>query len=447
MKQARKIAVIGAGWAGLAAAITATQQGHKVCVFEASRHWGGRARALPSTKTEGPSLDNGQHILIGAYQQTLTLMRAVGVNVDEALWRLPLNLQDANGKGLSLPNAPFPLNLLWGIAFAKDWPVKDKWSLLQTAWRWQRMRFECDASFTVHDVCHGLSPQIWRDLIEPLCVSALNTPAHLASGAVFLRVLKDAVFGPPGSSDLMLPRCDLSQIFPRAAIQWLESHHATCRLGTRVASIELNETGPIRWKIFEEGFDHVVVATPAWDAAHLIAPFNATWANTASALAHEAIATVYIQAHRHVKLPQPMLALAASQEAPAQFVFDRGQLMADGSSPGLLAFVVSAAEEGKQDLEMKVLQQAKVLLRTLHTEQATSEQLEVVQTVVEKRATFACTPQLVRPNAYPFEGISVCGDFVAGPYPATLEGAVMSGVNAGHLAANVRKVSELGQLA
>jgi predicted NAD/FAD-dependent oxidoreductase len=247
---------------------------------------------------------------------------------------------------------------------------------------------------------------------------------------VFLRVLQDAVFGPPGSADLLLPRQDLGEVFPHAAIRWLQAHGAQCQLGTRVERLTLNAQSSSRWQILDAHFDHVVVATPAWDAASLLAPFNANWSRAASALTHEAIATVYVQAPIDVRLPQPMLSLASSAEAPAQFVFDRGQMMAQQDMPGLLAFVVSAANGSKQELEIKVLRQAQDLLRTLNMKLA-SDSLAVLQTVVEKRATFACTPQLHRPAANPFEGLSVCGDYVAGPYPATLEGAVMSGCDAG----------------
>ena len=135
---AKRVAVIGAGWAGLAAAVTAVQQGQQVSLFEASRHWGGRARSLPTDKPNSAPLDNGQHILIGAYQQTLALMTTVGVAVDQVVWRMPLNLKDATGRGLSLSKLPFPLNLIWGIVMAKGWQTSDKWSLLKTAARWQR---------------------------------------------------------------------------------------------------------------------------------------------------------------------------------------------------------------------------------------------------------------------------------------------------------------------
>ena len=83
------IAIIGAGWSGLAAAVKAKQAGNEVTVFEASRHLGGRARALSTTLPDGQRvmLDNGQHILIGAYQQTLKLMREVGVDPESALAR------------------------------------------------------------------------------------------------------------------------------------------------------------------------------------------------------------------------------------------------------------------------------------------------------------------------------------------------------------------------
>ena len=115
----QKIAVVGAGWAGLSAAISATQAGHQVTLFEASRHWGGRARSLALQGNEAVTVDNGQHILIGAYHQCLRMMKSVGVQEEAALWRLPLQLIKPDGTGLALTHLPFPLNLLWGIASAK----------------------------------------------------------------------------------------------------------------------------------------------------------------------------------------------------------------------------------------------------------------------------------------------------------------------------------------
>jgi predicted NAD/FAD-dependent oxidoreductase len=123
--------------------------------------------------------------------------------------------------------------------------------------------------------------------------------------------------------------------------------------------------------------------------------------------------------------------LPSSKEAPAQFVFDRGQMMRRGNTPGLLAFVVSAAEDDKQTLEAKVMQQALALRKALRQGPDSLNAIQVLQTVIEKRATFACTPHLKRPSAHPVHGLTVCGDYVAGPYPATLEGAVLSGIAAG----------------
>ena len=100
-------------------------------------------------------------------------------------------------------------------------------------------------------------------------------------------------------------------------------------------------------------------------------------------------------------------------------VFDRGQL---GGPAGLLAFVVSASSGDRDVLQAQVLEQAK---------QQLGLNLQPVQTVVEKRATFACTPGLERPPMQIAPGLLACGDYVAGPYPATLEGAVRAGQAAG----------------
>ncbi|MEO8120628.1 MAG: hydroxysqualene dehydroxylase HpnE [Rhodoferax sp.] len=437
-----KIAIIGAGWAGMAAAVEATQAGHHATVFEASRTIGGRARALNSTLPDGTpvTLDNGQHILIGAYTETLRLMRVVGVQAGTALLRLPMTLLFPDGLGLRFAAWPTPLDALAGIVSARGWTVADKWSLLRAATGWQQQGFQCEASTSVAQLCQGLRPRVMAELIEPLCVSALNTPAGRASAQVFLRVLQDALFGVQGGSRLLLPRVDLSELFPAAAARWLTQLGGLMRLGTRVEAVVPQAA---QWQLDGEVFDAVIFATSASEsvrtlessaqiAAESIANKIWQWTGVTRSLQFEAITTVYAWG-AGAALPHPMLTLRSSAAgattssanappAPAQFVFDRGQL---GGPPGLLAFVISASTGEREALQAQVLVQA---------QQQLGLQLQAVQTVVEKRATFACTPGLQRPALQIAPGLLACGDYVDGPYPATLEGAVRSGMAAVRLA-------------
>lgn len=418
---ALRVAVVGAGWAGLAAAVEAVRAGHRVSVFEAARTLGGRARSLEVLLPDGQPtvLDNGQHILIGAYRQTLSLMQAVGVEPAQVLHALPLSLRDAAGQGLALPAWPpglTPLDAAWGILGARGWGWGDKLSLLRACLGWRARGFRCAPSLTVSDLCQGLTPRVQAQLIEPLCVAALNTPACQASAQVFLRVLRDALFGPGwgdwGASWLLLPRAPLGELFPQAAARWLGQRAAVVRTGHRVALLAQTGTG---WLVDGDAFDAVVLACPSWAAIHLVqenAIAALPWLERARALRHEAIATVYAASGQ--RLPAPMLALPPGPQAPAQFVFDRGQL---GGPEGLLAFVASASPGDREALERQVVAQARAQGWGL---------VQPVRTVVERRATFACVPGLARPGIAVAEGLWACGDWVEGPYPATLEGAVMS---------------------
>jgi squalene-associated FAD-dependent desaturase len=438
-----KIAIIGAGWAGMAAAVEATQAGHHATVFEASRAIGGRARAINSILPDGTpvTLDNGQHILIGAYTETLGLMRRVGVPADTALLRLPMTLLFPDGLGLRFAAWRTPLDALAGIVCARGWTLADKWSLLRAATGWQRQGFLCEASSSVAQLCCSLSPRVRAELIEPLCVSALNTPAGRASAQVFLRVLQDALFGLQGGSRLLLPRVDLSELFPAAAARWLTRQGGLMRLGTRVEAVVPQGR---QWRLEGEIFDTVIFATSASESVRAlensaqIAPDSIAnkiwqWTGITRGLQFEAITTVYAWG-AGAALAHPMLTLRSSTTgstttstanappAPAQFVFDRGQL---GGPPGLLAFVISASSGEREALQSQVLQQA---------QQQLGLSLQAVQTIVEKRATFACTPGLQRPALQIAPGLLACGDYVDGPYPATLEGAVRSGMAAVGLA-------------
>ncbi len=414
-----RVAIVGAGWAGLAAAVDAVRAGHQVTVFEATRTLGGRARTLDMDLPDGTraDLDNGQHILIGAYRHTLSLMDTVGVRPREVLRGLPLTLRDPEGQGMAFPAWPAPLDAAWGLATARGWRWQERWALLRACLAWRAREFRCAPQETVASLCAGLPRRVMSQLIEPLCVSALNTRPEHASGQVFLRVLHDAMlggaWGPWGASWLLLPCAPLGRLLPEAAAGWLAAQGATVRTGHRVALLARTASG---WQVDADRFDAVVLACPSWDAIRLLQD-NAidapAWLAHAQALRHEAIATVYATSGR--RLTAPLLALREGDGAPAQFVFDRGQL---GGPRGLLAFVASACQGEREVLERQVIAQAHAL---------GWRDVAPLRTVVERRATFACTPGLVRPGISIDEGLWACGDWVEGPYPATLEGAVLSG--------------------
>jgi squalene-associated FAD-dependent desaturase len=398
------LTIIGGGWAGLAAAVRATQAGFAVRLLEAAPQLGGRARRVVH---EGLFLDNGQHILIGAYSDTLQLLQTVGVNTEDTLWRMPLHLKYVDGQGLSLPSLPAPLNLLMGVCMADGWSWSDKLSLLHQATRWQAQGFACDARMTVAHLCKGLKPKVMQELIEPLCVSALNLPAVDASGQIFLTVLKDALWSGKGSSDMLLPKVDLGSLMPDAAHAWLSAHGAVVQTHQRV-----DDLGP--WLQ-----NPVVLACPPWEAAKLTHSLAPTWSAQAASLTHTAITTVYVRTAQRLSWLKPLVAMHSNPQAPAQFAFDKGHLNADPFFKGVLALVVSASTGERCATTQDVLQQ-------IQDELGIHDAVHIT-TVVEKRATFACVPALSRPPLQVCEGVVACGDYVSGPYPATLEAAVRSG--------------------
>jgi hypothetical protein len=294
--------------------------------------------------------------------------------------------------------------------------------LLAQALAWQRAGMRNPGVDTVDQLCGRLPPRVRAELIDPLCIAALNTPAAHASATVFLRVLNDALFAIPGGSDLLLPRTGLSQLFPAPALKWLEAKGTTPRLAHRVQAIGREGKG---FSVDREAFDAVILACSAVEAARLAAPFNAEWALQAAALEYEPVGTVYLRRGTQ-PLPRPMISLHSTAAQPAQFAFDLGLL---GQHTEVVAFVVSGArvwlERGTGAMTQAVQQQAVENLPRSFPAPA-----PVVHTAMERRATFACTPHLMRPAMVVADGLLAAGDYVEGPYPATLEGSVRAAVRA-----------------
>jgi hydroxysqualene dehydroxylase len=419
MGAARRVAVIGGGWAGLAAAVEATRRGHQVTVYEMAAQLGGRAREVDFGDA---LLDNGQHILIGAYSQTLALMRLVGVDIDRALLRTPLRVTYPDGTGLQLaPGSPI-LAFASAVLRYPGWRWRDKQALLLTAAGWALHRFRCDPKLTVAQLTSHLPAAVRDELLDPLCVAALNTPASHASASVFLRVLKDALFSGPGSADLLLPKLRLSQLWPLPAARWLAASGASLRLSQRVDTLERSGDG---WHVNGDPADAVVLACTANEAARLTATLAPDWSRLAGALHYEPIVTVYARSPGS-RLPQPMMALRSNEHHPAQFVFDLGAI---SGLDGVFAFVVSGAAnwvaQGLDATTAATLKQAREALGA-HLRSP----IDTLRSTTEKRATFLCTPELQRPAPQVLPGLWAAGDYIQGPYPATLEGAMRSGMEA-----------------
>ncbi|HEX7435240.1 MAG TPA: hydroxysqualene dehydroxylase HpnE [Caldimonas sp.] len=419
MPAGRAVAVIGGGWAGLAAAIEATRRGDRVTLFEMAPQLGGRAREVV---VEGLALDNGQHICIGAYRETLGLLREIGIAEADVFMRTPLRLMGADGAGLALRGGPPMLAFAAAVLRHPTWRWREKIALLGAAGGWLTSGFRCDPLLTVARLTIDLPPVVRAELIEPLCVAALNTAADAASARVFLRVLGDALFGGRGSADLLLPRVSLSETLPAPAARWLDGAHAAIRLRHRVDSLAADGDA---WRVDGERFEAAVLAAAPPESARLARPIAPAWADATMELQYEPIVTVYMRSPATV-LPEPMLALRGDAANPAQFVFDRGQL---GGPAGLLAFVASGAgawvEAGAASTLAATRRQAESALgRWLRAP------LEAVQVVTERRATFRCTPDLHRPGLNIARRLCAAGDHVDGPYPSTLEGAVRSGLAA-----------------
>ena len=435
MKARLKVAVIGGGWAGLAAAVELVADGVEVTVFEAAKQLGGRAR---SVVTHGHRLDNGQHLLIGAYRETLRLMQTVGANPEHLLRRLPLDLHyPGAGFHLRLPRLPAPLNLAIGLFAAQGAGLGEKFAAVRFMRYLQGRNYRLAADGTVAELLdrHGQQGKLRRYLWEPLCLAALNTAPHHASAQIFANVLRDSLGGARADTDLLLPAADLDRVFPSAAADYVRAHGGKIRLATRVEQIRPQL--PIEGELF----DRVILALAPQHTASLLAgqPETAAIAAMLTEYTYEPIGTAYAGYPPEVSLPCPMLGLDAGREGGlGQWVFDRGTLCA---TPGFMSFVLSA--QGTWDQRDN-----EALVATLHGELEDALARKLPRPLWhwvsrERRATFSCRPYLPRPAAQtPLRDLWLAGDYTCADYPATLEGAVRSGIVAARGAVRSRLASQ-----
>ena len=424
---ALRVAVVGGGYAGMAAAAELARLGAAVTVLEAGKVLGGRARRV---EIDGIALDNGLHVLIGAYSETLRLIdltRETGE--DSGLIRMPLELSMHPDFRLRVPKLPAPLHLGAALLMARGLSPGDKLRAAGFMLAMRRKQFRLDADMTVSQMLDSFRQpeRVSRLLWIPLCVSALNTRPGEASAQVFLNVLRDSLDGRRADSDLLLPATDFSALFPERAARYVGTRNGEVRLGSTIEGVR--QTG--RGLELQPGggiFDRVILAVSPHRLGGLIAAHAGLdrIRSIVEAFSYQPIYSVYLQYPKGIRLPFRMGGIDA---AYSQWLFDRGRLC---GQDGLIGVVISAVG-AHQDLSQGELAQR------VHAELTAVvpglPQPEWHRVIAEKRATFSCTPGLARPdNDTPVPGIFLAGDYTESGYPATLEAAVRSGVRAAHLA-------------
>lgn len=443
------LAVVGGGWAGLAAAIESCVAGRPPTLFESAPRFGGRARGVSlRLGAQRVTLDNGQHLLIGAYREWSRVAAIAGVRPGEDFVRRRMRLRSTDGLDLRAWPLPAPLHLLGGLLGARGLRLDERTAIVRLMASLRRANWQVPAGETVSALLarlaqpHSLVARLWA----PLAYAALNTAPEHACARAFAAVLRDSLGADARASDFVLPRGTLSDLLPEPALRWLGERGARPMGATAVRAMT-PEAGC--WRIDTTRGSHlarrVVLAVPAYVAAGLLSG-SASTARQGAVLRelerfeYDGIATVYLAwpASPGIDLPAwQMLDERAGPQDWGQWLFDRGVQ----GGLRIAAVVVSArarlADVPPEALAAGIAAQAARQLRLPAPAHA--------RTIVEKRATIRCTPARPRltPDSLaacagphePWQHVALAGDYAYPDYPATLESAVRSGVTAARLLA------------
>lgn len=297
-----RVAIIGAGCAGLAAAAKLAQQKIPVTLFEAAPQLGGRARKV---SYQGLEIDNGQHILLGAYQETLQLLKLVGVDFKRTLQRLPLtmHMQDAHTQAQLIlktcQHLPAPLHLLAGLVSAKGLSAKDKWLAIRMMALLHINRFKLNQDIDLYTLLarYKQSTNLIQNLWEPLCLAALNTPIKQASSQVFLNVLRDSFARKKTDSDMLLARVDLTSLIGEPIRRYIQSNNGEVCHAT-IDKIAVTQHGyTLSSSMGDRSFSHVVLAVAPHQLGK-IAPnalLDDALGGIVQAFSYQPITTLYLQ--------------------------------------------------------------------------------------------------------------------------------------------------------
>jgi squalene-associated FAD-dependent desaturase len=428
------VLVIGAGWAGLSAAVRLVQAGRRVSLIDSAPQAGGRARTQTlHLDGENLALDNGQHLLMGAYHATLDLLHTIGILPEKVLARHPLTLQATDGLMLRAPRWPAPFHLLGALLNAQGLSLRECLALSRA---FMRVRFQGVARLA-HDLrvsawlAQSQQPQsVIARIWQPLCLGALNTLVDDACAKTFVRVLRDALLSRADASDFLVPHSTLGTVLPDPAIAWLRQHKANVML--RTTCRQLQQTPEGSWQALTDrgsiNAHQIVLALPPHHVARLIGQkwLPPSLCDALGGYEYEPIATVWLTWRQTLHLPHTLMLTETPPHAPGQWLFRRPHPENSSTVKTMASVIISGCARYPYAPEAL----AKAVSQQLIT-QCRLPPPDAARTVIDRHATIRCTPDRpkldTRSLTHHAPGLYLAGDWVWHDYPATLESAVRSG--------------------
>jgi len=439
--------VVGAGFAGAAAATALAEAGLPVVLWEARDAPGGRAGGFADPAAGGIDLDTGPHLFMGAYRRTRALLKRLGTDdrlaFQDAL-RVPLAV-DGHLGGLACPaGLPAPLALIGGLATLKPLALSDRLRLLRAGHALRSGEKGPDGETVAAWLTRvGMPPAATRLLWDPLCRAVMNLPPVEADAGPFLRALRAALLGGPGDARLGWARSGLGALLAPVG-KHLGARGGELRRG-RVAALEREGDGRVVALTLAGGGSvpagRVVLATDAFAAHRLLLAAGAPPELTGAlgAMWPAPIVSCYLWLDRRCvpfDAGTPFIGLIPPPGAvpAAEWVFDRDALAPDGhEAPGQRLATVASAANALADLPAETVARQALADVARHFPAVRDATLVRARVVKERRATVRLTPGLLRPAPGPVDGMPglfLCGDYTDTGLPATVEGAVVSGETA-----------------
>ena len=451
MSRPRHVIVIGGGFAGLSCAVALADRGVRVTVLEARRAAGGRASSFTEEST-GEVLDNGQHLFMTCYHETLRFLSVIG---STGLIRFQDDLsitylQPGFLSRLKCPPLPAPAHLMAGLLMLKGPTFADRLALLKAAPALRRLgRSPLDANLETITVTQwldslGQTPALKRWLWHPLTLATLNESPDVAPASLLAAVLRRAFFTARKDSCLGYATVGLTDLYAEPARRFIEGREGALRTAVVVAGLEVKDARVTGVRTREGEIiraDAFVAAVPPQALAR-IEPGGAGMPLVAGLERFDSSPILSV----NLWLDRPVSEVASFDFAgvtggEVQWLFNKERIL--GGRARHLAAVISAARRlvdlSNDDLAAMVWEEIRSCLP-----QARGARLTRSMVVRERTATFSATvaTEPLRPgprSCYP--NLVLAGDWTVRGLPATIETAVTSGHQAAEILCDSRASS------